>query len=145
MADKPKYKIVASTIEDFQKIEEAILNLPGEVLAQIEKAEFGICGIHCTFTKEFPRDSMKIALPEFATQITQSDESVNCYAGRYFFIMPKYGESVKVTYYFTNRLITKRDLLLTELKDEIKKLVDNKGDEVLIEKLRVMISKIEKI
>jgi hypothetical protein len=143
--DKPKYKILASTLEDFQKIEEEILSLPGEVLAQIDKAEFGICGIHCTFTKEFPRDSIKIALPEFATQITDSGETVNCYAGRYFFIMPKYGESVKVTYYFTNRNVTKKENLIKELKEELAILIENKSSQDIVDNFVKIINRIEKI
>lgn len=151
--EKPSYKIVASTLEDFQKIEERILGLPAEVLSQVEKAEAGVCGVHCTFRKDY-RSEIKIALPENTTQISDFDDHIGCYAGRFHFIVPKY-EKVKITYYFTNRSVSKRDALIKSIKDEVKQLnpsgvlpadlTNATNEQVMASRLYELIAQIEKI
>jgi hypothetical protein len=96
-----KPKIMAESLEEFQKIEKKLQELPACVLSQISTAQKGILGIECDIRNSY--GDTQIALPP-TTQISEFDEFIGVYSHDFFFRIPKAMKKYKLTYVFVNEL-----------------------------------------
>ena len=82
---KEKPLIGAKTIEEFQKIEEALKTLPEKVLDQILSVKSGMSGFDCSLRYNFCKDQNIYTPKEITTQITDFGDFIGIYAGKFFF------------------------------------------------------------
>lgn len=88
-------KITASTIEEFNEIQEKVNTLPDQIQNQIVVAsKDSLLGIKCEFIKQ-----NSIFLPRNTNQITDFDDYVGIYSDDFFFTIEKTKEKI-VSYIF---------------------------------------------
>lgn len=107
MADKPYFpKITASSVEDFQALENEVKKFPQKIIDQIEVVHRHVY-ITCQIKELFDL-SKYVVIPNFTTQITPSKSGehentteVSIYAGDFLFkINWKYKKDALINYAF---------------------------------------------
>lgn len=101
MSSENTPRIIASSIEEFEKIEKELNKLPSSVRNQIDTAEFGLMGVDCTLRNKF--GDSQIVLPA-TTQISDFDEYIGIYCHQYFFRIPKEMKKYKLSYVFIEEI-----------------------------------------
>jgi hypothetical protein len=94
MEKEIKPKIVAESVEEFQKVEEKLLSLPKSVYRQIEKADNSthLVGLTCFFKKKFGDRDSTTFLPKGTARISDFGKDYDYYAayfGDFLFKIPK--------------------------------------------------------
>lgn len=104
-------KIIATTMEQFQKIAELLKELPDAIIEQIEKAEFGAIGLTCTFSTQYSNDrTIFFNIPKTTRQISDFGDYVGIYTDDKFFFKID-GENYKrqpLSYLFHDLIIEKK-------------------------------------
>lgn len=91
MEKEIKPKILAESVEEFQKVEEKLLSLPKSVYRQIEKAD-NYVGLTCFFKKKFSDRDSTTFLPKGTVRISDFGKNYDYYAayfGDFLFKIPK--------------------------------------------------------
>jgi hypothetical protein len=89
-----KVKIIADSAEKFKIIEDKLKTLPEAVYDQIETAERGLVGIHCSIPDNF-KSGRRIWFPKETTQIEHFEDYIGVYCEDFFFQL-MYGKHTKV-------------------------------------------------
>jgi len=95
-----KFKISATSIDEFQAISEAVNSLPVRVVEQIRSAEKSLLGIECTFYSSLTT----IYLPKEITHIKEFENYTAIYCGEFFFRIPDKLKQDRVEYIFFDEL-----------------------------------------
>jgi len=94
-------KITAKTAEEFEKISKALTLLPESILENIEHAEFGGVGIHCTFSRGIINgEKATVSLPNYTRQISDFGDYIGIYSGKFFFEIVQPAKKYPITYLF---------------------------------------------
>lgn len=81
---KNKPLIVCRTVEEFQKIENALKTLSPLTYELIETVSYGALGFVCSLKYDFCKEQ-KIYLPKTTTQIKDFDGYIGIYSKEFFF------------------------------------------------------------
>jgi hypothetical protein len=83
--ERPMPIIMATTVDQFSKIQTLVSTLPDKILEQIESVKSGLVGIECVLKNHRFRSDKKIYLPSECRQISNFGDYVGCYCEEFFF------------------------------------------------------------
>lgn len=92
-------KIIATTVESFNSIQESLNSLPIQTLNRIETAEIGIAGITCVIKNKFLSDDT-LYFPNNVHSIIPFTDGINVCCKDFVFVINEKFKNTKITYRF---------------------------------------------